>query len=45
MTVLTTLLLAAVAVYVGKKLLSGKHSSDLQPIRIKTDEPRTKYRR
>lgn len=46
MTILTTLIMAAIAVYIGKKLLSeSQNKSDMQPIRIETDEQRKKHRR
>ena len=46
MTMLMTLLIAAVAVYIGKELLSASQKKqELRPIRIKTEEQRPKNRR
>ena len=45
MTILMTLIIAALAVYIGKELLSVNSKKEMRPIRIKTDEPRPKNRR
>ncbi len=45
MTILITLIMAALAVYIGKELLSGSQKKEMQPIRIKTEEHRPKKRR
>lgn len=45
MTILMTLIMAALAVYIGKQLLSAGPKKEMQPIRIKTDDPRPGNRR
>ena len=45
MTILITLIMTALAVYMGKELLSAKHKEEMQPIRIKAETQRPKKRR
>jgi hypothetical protein len=48
MTILTTLAVAIIAVYVGKLLLASTQNKEMRPIKIRTDDRRTidpQYRR
>ncbi|SFG54461.1 hypothetical protein SAMN05216175_108105 [Neptunomonas qingdaonensis] len=45
MTILMTLIIAVLAVFIGKQLLSVSQKKEMRPIRIKTDEQRFKNRR
>ncbi|SIT00142.1 hypothetical protein [Neptunomonas antarctica] len=39
MTIMATIICAAIAVYIGKALLDHNHQQKMQPIRIKNDSP------
>ena len=41
MTILTTLAVAIIAVYVGKVLLASTQNKEMRPIKIRTDDQRT----
>lgn len=45
MTILMTFIIAALAIYIGKELLSVSPKKEMRPIRIKTDTQPPKKRR
>ncbi len=45
MIILSTLAIAIIAVYAGNILLTAKRNTEMRPIKIRSDDNRTKRRR